>query len=374
MFRYAIALICFVVMVAVSSMSPARADQIELSPDSVIGGTGSWNNPQPNDWDVGQFAAIYVADNQFEDEIEEPDQSGEDDNGGFWLGKEGDEEESFVLDLGQSYTIDEIQLYNTHNATFDDRATFGYEIYGSNEVTDFEVVDDELGVGGDDLIDPQLMSEGELELVYFDEDPIPPQAAPIANSGPFRYLRFSTLGPFHEDDIVLAQRSVGINEIKVFGSPGGGNPFDYNGDGELGIGDVDLLSEEIQAGTNREEFDVTGDNLVDAADLQEYIESPTILNSYLGDANLDGEFNSSDFVETFGAGLYETGNPATWGQGDWNADGRFDSSDFVTAFAGGGYELGPKAAQAAVPEPTSIALVLVALLTLGRWRNGQVAN
>ena len=80
--------------------------------------------------------------------------------------------------------------------------------------------------------------------------------------------------------------------------------------------------------------------------------------TYIGDANLDGEFNSGDFVQVFQTGKYETGTGAGWSDGDWNTDGFFSSDDFITAFEDGGYEQGPRTALAAVPEP-SVSLLLV---------------
>ena len=83
------------------------------------------------------------------------------------------------------------------------------------------------------------------------------------------------------------------------------------------------------------------------------------MNTYVGDSNLDGEFNSSDFVVVFTAGKYESGEAATYAEGDWNGDMLFNSSDFVAAFGQGGYERGPK--PAAVPEPSSMGSGLVLL-------------
>ena len=96
-----------------------------------------------------------------------------------------------------------------------------------------------------------------------------------------------------------------------------------------------------------------------------------INKDWIGDANLDGEFNSADLVKVFQAAKYETGEVAAWSQGDWNADRIFDSSDLIAAFQDGGYEMGPKAAVAAVPEPSTVAMVmplLVGLLTIARRR------
>lgn len=64
-----------------------------------------------------------------------------------------------------------------------------------------------------------------------------------------------------------------------------------------------------------------------------------MLRSTPGDANLNGIFNSEDFVIVFQAGEYEDGiaGNSGWAEGDWNCDGDFSSSDMVLAFVNGGY-------------------------------------
>ena len=64
--------------------------------------------------------------------------------------------------------------------------------------------------------------------------------------------------------------------------------------------------------------------------------------TWIGDANLDGEFNSGDFVQVFAAGKYETGDFAGWEEGDFTGDWQFNGSDLVDAFVDGGYEIGPR--------------------------------
>ena len=114
---------------------------------------------------------------------------------------------------------------------------------------------------------------------------------------------------------------------------------DLDGDGELTSDDVDILCTEINAGSTDPTFDLNGDGNVDLDDHDFWVKE--LKHTWYGDANLDGEFNSSDLVKVFQAGLYETGLPAGWMEGDWNCDGVFDSGDLVKAFADGGFEQGP---------------------------------
>ena len=101
-----------------------------------------------------------------------------------------------------------------------------------------------------------------------------------------------------------------------------------------------------------------------AADIEAYVTGAELVNSYIGDANLDGEFGSRDLVAIFDDGKYETAEAANWSEGDWNGDGRFGTADLVFALGGGGYELGPRVAVAAVPEPANLAGALLAALSI----------
>ena len=154
----------------------------------------------------------------------------------------------------------------------------------------------------------------------------------------------------------------------LYAAAGGapGLPGDFNGNGELDAGDIDELSARIQAGDNVASFDLSGDGVVNIDDLTAWVKD--VRKTWFGDSNLDGEFNSSDFVQVFTAGLFETEAAATWETGDWNGDGVFDSSDFVTSFTDGGFEVGPLATNA-VPEPTGVIGLLIGLVVLCRKRN-----
>ena len=140
---------------------------------------------------------------------------------------------------------------------------------------------------------------------------------------------------------------------------------DFNASGARDVGDLDLLADAIVA--NDLAFDLNGDGTTNLADRVMWVEQ--LANTYMGDANFDGQFNSSDFVTVFSAAKYETGQPATWAEGDWNGDKLFNSSDFVAAFAGGGYEKGERAGGLqTVPEPQSLAMFGIGLLVLTACR------
>ncbi len=166
--------------------------------------------------------------------------------------------------------------------------------------------------------------------------------------------------PFTAESILkLYQAGVG-SVVKATG--------DFNGDGQLDATDLELLSTKILGQANDTAYDVNADSKVDLSDRLQWVES--LKKTWIGDANLDGKFDSADFVGVFAAGEYEdavAGN-STWQEGDWNGDADFTSADFVSAFAGGGYEQGARAAVSAVPEPASFSLAIVGSLWLGLAR------
>ena len=110
------------------------------------------------------------------------------------------------------------------------------------------------------------------------------------------------------------------------------------------------------------EFDLDNDGFVNEVDRDVWVQD--LRGTWYGDANLDGEFDSTDLTFVFQTGEYEDQVPLNsgWQDGDWNGDGDFSSSDLVVAFADGGYEIGPRPAAAAVPEPTTGWLLIVGML------------
>ena len=146
-------------------------------------------------------------------------------------------------------------------------------------------------------------------------------------------------------------------------------PGDFDDDGDYSCADVDSLVDEIVSGQDNNDFDLTGDAVVDSADLHAwlteagYAELPS-RNAYLpGDANLDGVVDVADFNIWNGHKFAAAG---AWCSGDFNADGVVDASDF-NIWNGSKFQ---SADSIAVPEPAGwIFLVLgVAGLPLGTFR------
>jgi hypothetical protein len=171
-------------------------------------------------------------------------------------------------------------------------------------------------------------------------------------------------GPFDSVDVSAAPLPPGLawdvsysaEQIVLSVIPSGVSG-DFDGNGLLDAADIDLLSAEVRSGGLNLDFDLNTDGAVNGTDREVWVNQ--LKRTYMGDANLDGEFSSSDFVLVFQAGRYEDGEPlnASWATGDWNGDGDFDSSDFVTAFQSGGFEIGPRPAVQAVPEPTGLGIL-----------------
>jgi hypothetical protein len=195
-----------------------------------------------------------------------------------------------------------------------------------------------------------------------------------ANGDSFDILDFGTLaGAFGTVNLPplgggLAWDQSGLLTNGILAVTSGGVVVgDFNGNGVLDAADINDLTGQSAGGLNNAAYDLNSDALVNAQDVDVWIS--TLFNSWMGDANLDGEFSSSDLVDVLAAGTYEVDVDSVWTTGDFNGDGRTNSSDLVAALAGGGYEAGPRAAVAVanVPEPTAFSLWIVLTSITGLW-------
>lgn len=235
------------------------------------------------------------------------------------------------------------------------RWTWSYEFTSDNASDHFRMTVAWRSMGQDIGYNHVTVNESEPDYITEDQTFAVPEGTDALR------LEFVTGGPQTETGRMW------IDDISIV-VPGAAVAGDFNQDGLLDASDIDLLSAKVRQGTNEAGFDLNADALVDDSDRLVWIDS--IKKTYVGDADLNGQFDTTDFVMVFQAGQYEdgvTGNSG-WATGDWNGDTEFDSSDFVSAFQSGGFEQGPRAAVSAVPEPAFGASAMGVTLLLLRTR------
>ena len=127
-------------------------------------------------------------------------------------------------------------------------------------------------------------------------------------------------GPYY----VAITNELGAGEYELVVRSGVQVAGDFNGDGELDCDDVDALTRAIAVSSGNLLYDVTGDNLVDLQDLNEWVLN--LKGTLFGDANLDFAVDGNDFI-IWNADKFNSGT--AWCSGDFNADGITDGQDFL---------------------------------------------
>jgi hypothetical protein len=134
---------------------------------------------------------------------------------------------------------------------------------------------------------------------------------------------------------------------------------DYDEDGSLTPTDIGLLCGAINGGLDPAEFDVDGDGAVDNDDLTVWVQD--LAGTNLGDTNLDGSVAFGDFLAVSAA----FGQAGTWENGDFDCSGQIAFPDFLVLSANFGKSA---AAEASVPEPSALTLLLPTILFVHRRR------
>ena len=198
-----------------------------------------------------------------------------------------------------------------------------------------------------------------LDFSFFDH----PDLGPLLEDSWSYVLRFA----ISSDDASYATAAIWLDNVSVVEYvPIVSVPGDYNDDGSVDAADADEQAVAMMTpNQGLEIFDENADGVIDQADRAIWVHDHA--GTWYGDADLNGDFNSSDMVQVFVFGKYETEEDAGWAEGDWDGSGIFDSSDMVTAFADGGYEQGLRT-DAVVPEPMSAILLLGSLIVIATHR------
>ncbi len=172
-----------------------------------------------------------------------------------------------------------------------------------------------------------------------------------------------------QDDVRLYDRVLTLAELEIVRLENlaiDGFTCDFNSDSLCNGEDIDLLGKEIIAGTNNSGFDLTGDGLVNLADQDEWRSIAAERNGFAapylnGDADLDGSVLASDLNAV---GRNWRGTPDPWSDGDFNADGTVDAGDLNLLGLNWQQSILPAAAGEAVPEPSGLALLMIAVFAL----------
>lgn len=133
---------------------------------------------------------------------------------------------------------------------------------------------------------------------------------------------------------------------------------DLDRSGSLDTADIDMISDAIREGSVDLLFDRDRNGIVNSDDRTYLIKDS--LNTYFGDANLDGVVDFPDFLALSEA----FGDEGGWGNGDFDGDGSIAFPDFL--FLSTNFGNGVEAA--AVPEPSGICLAMFGILGLMGFR------
>ena len=157
---------------------------------------------------------------------------------------------------------------------------------------------------------------------------------------------------------------VDFDNVRLDAAPTNGIAGDFNSDGQISSADVDILYLAVDGQAEDSKFDLNLDGNANHDDAIYWVKE--IANTWVGDSDINGEFDSGDLVNVFSAGQYEDAIPLNshWSTGDWNGDREFDTADLVAAFKDGGYEAGPLTATVPVPEPSCAPLAVLSILLL----------
>jgi hypothetical protein len=167
----------------------ASAQQIVLNPSNVYASSGAYNST---------FTADNILDAQT-GVINEPYQ-----DGSYWLNPDNGPANAFIsIDLGTAYRLTSFDLFNTHNAGYNDRGTGNFSIVGSNDST---------------FATFTTLASGTLAAQAISNDPLDAQSFSVSNTGFYRYLQFRPTSVAVSGAPCCGANVYGLNELRVFGT------------------------------------------------------------------------------------------------------------------------------------------------------------
>ena len=178
--------------------------QIPLSPGNVIGFLGEYNS---------LFPASSILDHQT-GTINEPAQ-----DGSYWLNSDNGPANAYiVIDLGAAFHLGSFDLFNTHNAFYNDRGTGAFSIEASNSIAPGS------GTGSDLSGSIVTLVSGTLLSASLSSDPLLDQTFVSSDPGSYRYIRFSPHTVAASGQPCCGTNVYGLNELRAFDAPASGVP------------------------------------------------------------------------------------------------------------------------------------------------------
>ena len=200
----------------------------------------------------------------------------------------------------------------------------------------------------------------QLDVSVWEDGEVPPSEPQLSFVDETYPSGYPAIAFFGFDQNIPGPKTAVVKSIEMTVHPAA-VPGDVNDDAVLNLQDIDQIVGQFESDVIALRYDIDGNFRVNFDDVTTWIRE--VKRTYIGDANLDGVFDSGDLVDVFAAGHYEDGEPQNsgWSQGDWNGDREFDTGDLVVAFQDGGYELGPRQVAAQVPETSSMLPLVLAI-------------
>jgi len=185
------------VLVFAFASVPAFASQIPLSTANVIGFFGQYS---------ATFAASAILDHQT-GTISGPTQ-----NGSYWLNSDNGPANAYiVIDLGAAFHLGSFDLFNTHNANFNDRGTGDFSIEASNSIGP--------GLGSGSNLSGATVTLVSGTLLAASTDPLVQQTFLASDPGSYRYIRFSPHTVAASGAPCCGTNVYGLNELRAFDAP-----------------------------------------------------------------------------------------------------------------------------------------------------------
>jgi hypothetical protein len=182
-----------------ASVPGVFASQIPLSPGNVIGFLGEYSS---------LFPASSILNHQT-GTINEPAQ-----DGSYWLNSDNGPANAYiVVDLGAAFHLGSFDLFNTHNAFYNDRGTGAFSIEASNSIAPGA------GTGSDLSGSIVTLVSGNLLAASLSTDPLTAQTFLSSDPGFYRYIRFSPHTVAVSGTSCCGANNYGLNELRAFDAP-----------------------------------------------------------------------------------------------------------------------------------------------------------